>query len=115
MLVHTDGHAPKHQGISALIFDMQSSGVTVKPLRQLTGGTEISEIFFDNVRVPRTARLSAINDGRNVATTILMFERLNTASLLEIQTKIGLNQLIDTARRTLRNGRPATDDPLIRQ
>jgi alkylation response protein AidB-like acyl-CoA dehydrogenase len=44
-----------------------------------------------------------------------MFERLNTASLLEIQTKIALDELIDTARRTLRNGRPATEDPLIRQ
>jgi alkylation response protein AidB-like acyl-CoA dehydrogenase len=44
-----------------------------------------------------------------------MFERLNAASLLEIQTRIAFDDLIDTARRTLRNGRPATEDPLIRQ
>jgi alkylation response protein AidB-like acyl-CoA dehydrogenase len=50
-----------------------------------------------------------------VAITILMFERLNTASLLEMQTKIALDELIDTARRTLCHGRPATEDPLIRQ
>ena len=115
LLVRTDAHLPKHQGISALIVDMQSPGVTVKPLRQLTGDAEFNELFFDHVRVPRANLLGAINDGWNVAMTILMFERLNTASFLEIQTKIALDELIDTARRTLRNGRPATEDSLIRQ
>jgi alkylation response protein AidB-like acyl-CoA dehydrogenase len=115
VLVRTDPSLPKHQGITALIVDMQSAGVTVKPLRQITGDAEFNEVFFDNVRVPRTNLLGEINDGWNVAITILMFERLNTASLLEIQTKIALDELIDTARRTLRNGRPATEDPLIRQ
>jgi alkylation response protein AidB-like acyl-CoA dehydrogenase len=94
---------------------MQSPGVTVRPLRQITGDAEFNEVFFDNVRVPRANLVGEINDGWNVAITILMFERLNTASLLEIQTKIALDGLIDTARRTLRNGRPATEDPLIRQ
>jgi alkylation response protein AidB-like acyl-CoA dehydrogenase len=115
ILVRTDAHVPKHQGISALIVDMHSPGVAVKPLRQITGDAEFNELFFDNVRVPRANLLGAINDGWNVAMTILMFERLNTASLLEIQTKIALDELIDTARRTLRNGRPATEDSLIRQ
>jgi alkylation response protein AidB-like acyl-CoA dehydrogenase len=94
---------------------MRSPGVTVKPLRQITGDAEFNEVFFDNVRVPRANLVGQLNDGWNVAVTILMFERLNTASLLEIQTKIALDELIDTARRTLRNGRPATEDPLIRQ
>jgi alkylation response protein AidB-like acyl-CoA dehydrogenase len=115
LLVRTDPNLPKHKGISALIVDMQSPGVTVKPLRQITGDAEFNEVFFDNVRVPRANVLGDINDGWNVAITILMFERLNTASLLEIQTKIALDELIDTARRTLRNGRPATEDPVIRQ
>ena len=115
VLVRTDPSLPKHRGITALIVDMQSPGVTVKPLRQITGDAEFNEVFFDNVRVPRANLLGEINDGWNVAITILMFERLNTASLLEIQTKIALDELIDTARRTLRNGRPATEDPLIRQ
>jgi alkylation response protein AidB-like acyl-CoA dehydrogenase len=115
MLVRTDGHAPKHQGISALIVEMHTPGLTVKPLRQITGEAEFNELFFDNVRVPRANLLSAINDGWSVARTILMFERVHTAALLEMQTKIALDDLIDTARRTLRNGRPATEDPLIRQ
>jgi alkylation response protein AidB-like acyl-CoA dehydrogenase len=115
LLVRTDANLPKHKGISALIVDMHSRGVTVKPLRQITGDAEFNEIFFDAVRVPRANLVGELNDGWNVAITILMFERLNTASLLEIQTKIALDALIDTARRTLRNGRPATEDSLIRQ
>jgi alkylation response protein AidB-like acyl-CoA dehydrogenase len=115
LLVRTDPSLPKHKGISALIVDMQSPGVSVRQLRQITGGAEFNEVFFDNVRVPRANLVGEINDGWNVAITTLMFERLNTASLLEIQTKIALDELIDTARRTLRDGRPATEHPLIRQ
>jgi alkylation response protein AidB-like acyl-CoA dehydrogenase len=115
LLVRTDPSLPKHKGISALIIDMQCPGVTVRPLRQITGDAEFNEVFFDNVRVPRANLVSEVNDGWNVAITTLMFERLNTASLLEIQTKIALDELIDTARRTLRDGRPATEHPLIRQ
>ena len=115
LLVRTDPNVPKHKGISALIVDMQSPGVTVKPLRQITGDAEFNEVFFDNVRVSRANLVGAVNDGWNVAITILMFERLNTASLLEIQTRIALDELIDTARRTLHHGRPATEDPLMRQ
>ncbi len=115
LLVRTDVNVPKHKGISALIVDMHSPGITVKPLRQITGDAEFNEVFFDNVHVPRGNLLGEMNDGWNVAITILMFERMNTASLLETQTKIALDELIDTARRTLRNGRPATEDPLVRQ
>ena len=115
LLVRTDANVPKHRGISALIVDMQSPGITVKPLRQMTGDAEFNEVFFDNMRVPRANLLGEMNDGWNVAITILMFERLNTASLLETQTKIALDELIETARRTLRNGRPATEDPFMRQ
>jgi len=54
LLTRTDAHAPKHKGISFLLVDMHSPGVTVKPLRQMTGGAEFNEVFFENVRVPRT-------------------------------------------------------------
>ncbi len=115
LLVRTDFDVPKHKGISALILDMHSPGVTVKPLRQITGDAEFNEVFFDNVRVPRANLVGELNDGWNVAITILMFERLNTASMLEVHTKIALDELIEKAKRTMRNGRPATEDPLIRQ
>src|SRR5262249_49667321 len=62
-LVRTDPDAPKHKGISCLIVPMRSRGITVRPLRELTGDHDFNEVFLDNVRVPATNLVGEQNRG----------------------------------------------------
>ena len=75
LLVRTDPDAPKHQGLSALLVDMKSPGITIEPLRTMTGESEFNEVFFENVQVPKANILGEVNHGWKVIITSLMFER----------------------------------------
>ena len=75
MLVRTNPDAPKHRGISYLMVDMSTPGITVRPLLQLTGRHGFNEVFFDDVHVPVRNRVGEEDRGWYVATTTLDFER----------------------------------------
>jgi len=75
LLARTDVEAPKHRGISYLLVDMRSPGVSVRPLTNLMNGHAFNQVFFDNVRVPRDNLVGEENRGWYVATTTLDFER----------------------------------------
>ncbi|MGH9137762.1 MAG: acyl-CoA dehydrogenase family protein [Acidimicrobiales bacterium] len=75
VLCRTDPDMPKHQGITAFILDLKSPGVTVRPLRQMTGSADFNEIFLDDVRVPHTDVIGEPGEGWHVAVTTLMNER----------------------------------------
>ena len=74
-LVRTDPNAPKHEGITFLLFDMASEGVDAKPIELITGETHFCQTFFDNVRVPKKNVLGIENKGWTVAKRVLQFER----------------------------------------
>jgi alkylation response protein AidB-like acyl-CoA dehydrogenase len=76
-LVRTDPDAtPRHAGISMLLIDLRSPGITVRPIRTITGRDEFASVVFDGVHVPRANLLGKLNDGWRVANHVLVFERL---------------------------------------
>ena len=115
LLARTDADAPKHKGISFFLVDMAAPGVTVRPIRQISGDAEFNEIYFDNVRVPHEQVLGEVNGGWLVANRMLAYERgVITMEMLAGYQK-HWNELRDYARSTRRNGAALIDDPLVRQ
>jgi alkylation response protein AidB-like acyl-CoA dehydrogenase len=113
LLARTDPNAPKHRGISYFLVDMQTPGITVKPLINIAGTKGFNELFFENVRVPKDALLGETNRGWYMATTTLSYERTATEAPARAQRL--LNDLVRYARLTKKNGRPLADDPTVRQ
>jgi alkylation response protein AidB-like acyl-CoA dehydrogenase len=114
-LVRTHPGERKHQGLSMLLIDLHSPGVEVRPLRQLSGSLDFGEVFLTDVRVPADQVLGAPGEGWKVAMLLLSFERGASAMGQYTAFRRELDEVIALARRTERGGRPAIEDPSIRQ
>ena len=114
-LVRTDPAAAKHKGITFLLLDMKSPGITIRPLRQITGEAEFNEVFLENVRVPTSNVVGKVNEGWGVAITTLSYERDVLTMIRHISLRTALERLITLAKRTPRNGQTAAAEPVIRQ
>ncbi len=112
-LVRTDPEAPKHAGISYLLIDMKSPGISVRPLVQMTGDPGFNEVFFEDVRVPRANLVGQLNAGWQVANATLAHERNMLGSTTRTQQTF--HKLVRLARAQRRNGGPASKDPVVRQ
>jgi alkylation response protein AidB-like acyl-CoA dehydrogenase len=110
-LVRTDSSGKPQRGISFLLIDMKSPGVSVRPTRLLDGSYEVNEIRFDNVRVPMGNRVGAENEGWTYAKYLLGHERTNIAGIGLSQRELG--RLKEMAARLDRHGRPLLDDALF--
>lgn len=115
LLVRTDTEAAKHKGITCLLLDMRLPGVSVRPLRQMSGDSGFNELFFSNVRVPVRHVLGEINKGWTTAIAALMNERANLGTGVQVIFKRNLEALIARSRTIERGGRFASQDPLVRQ
>jgi alkylation response protein AidB-like acyl-CoA dehydrogenase len=115
LVARTDPEAPKHQGLTYFIMDMEQEGVEVKPLVQITGESEFNEIFMEEARIPDENVIGGVGNGWTVAITTLMNERTGIAFASQALLQIQLRKLIELAKETGRNGGSAADDPLTRQ
>jgi alkylation response protein AidB-like acyl-CoA dehydrogenase len=115
LIVRTDPTVPKHKGLTVLLVDMHSPGVEVRGLKQMSGESEFGEIFFRDVRVPVANVVGKVNEGWGVAMGTLMHERGTFGAALQVNYRRNFNRLVEIAKRIDRNGKPASEDPVIRQ
>jgi alkylation response protein AidB-like acyl-CoA dehydrogenase len=97
LLARTNPSAPKHQGITYFVVDMTTKGITVNPLREASGGSLFSEIFFDDVFIPDSGVVGAVDDGWHVARGTLGNERVALGKGLPINANV--DDLLDFARQ----------------
>ncbi len=111
-LFRTEPEAGKHAGISYLLVPMKGPGITVRPLKQMTGSLEFNEVFFDDARSPADNLLGQRGEGWSISRATLKHERnlIGNPRLMTGQFDV----LVETARKMTRNGRPAIEDPVVR-
>ena len=112
-LVRTDPQAPKHKGISFLLFDMESEGVTTSPIKLISGVSPFGQTFFDDVRVPKENLVGELNTGWSIAKRLLQHER---AMISSIGSRFGSapESLEDTAKRYIGVTNDGLADPVLR-
>jgi alkylation response protein AidB-like acyl-CoA dehydrogenase len=110
-LVRTEPDAPKHDGISYLLFSMKTPGIEVRPLKTMTGSAEFNEVFFTDVRVPKSAVVGGRGRGWFVANATLKHERGMLGDPNATEARLG--QLIELMKTETVDGRRLIDDPVF--
>lgn len=111
-LVRTEPDAPKHKGISYLLFPMDAPGIEVRPLKTMTGHAEFNEVFFTDVRVPQSSIVGRRGEGWQVANTTLKFERGMLGDPHEASRRF--SKLVDLMLEETVAGMRLMDNPLFR-
>ena len=110
LVARTDPHAPKHQGLTYFIMDMEQDAVQVRPLTQITREPEFNELFMEEARIPDENVVGGVGNGWGVAITTLMNERAGLGAASAVGVRIALDEL-----RELAQERGVADDPVVRQ
>jgi alkylation response protein AidB-like acyl-CoA dehydrogenase len=113
LLARTDAGSDKHEGITCLLVPMATPGITVRPIRNMSGGAVFAEVFFDNVRVPVRNRLGEEGQGWKVTVSALAHERSSIAEVAGLQRT--LEEVRALAKKCRKNGKPAAQDPGVRR
>jgi len=109
VLARTNPDAPRHKGISCILVPMDQPGVTVRPIRQMTGSAEFAEVFFDGARARAEHVVGPVDSGWKVAMATLAFERGASTLGQQLAFQAELDRIIDVAKQT-----GAGRDPVLR-
>ena len=112
LVARTDPEAPKARGISEFFFRTDLPGVSASPIVDITGGVHFNEVFFDNVRIPKTCLIGEKNRGFYQILNQLDYERSGMERLMANYPLF--EALIQYVKETKRNGKPLADDPVVR-
>ena len=110
VLCRTDPDAPKHRGISYVLVPMKQPGIEIRPIKQMTGGSEFAEVFFDGAKAHKNHIVGGVNNGWKVAMGTLAFERGGSTLIQQQLFQTEFDRMLATAKN---NG--ASRDPLMRQ
>ncbi|TDE36860.1 dehydrogenase [Nonomuraea mesophila] len=113
LLARTDVDVPKHKGLTMFVVDMHHPGVTVRPLKDMSGRANFNEIFFDDVTIPDEHRVGEVNDGWSVAVTTLLHERLSISAGVGMGGQRDHPASVEALRRTVDTGDPLVRDQLV--
>ncbi len=112
-LVRTDSSGKKQQGISFLLIDLKSPGVTVRPIEALMDDKPFCEIFFDNVRVPKENLVGELHQGWNIAKSLMEFERINVFPIGDLIYALDL--ALKHAKKNMSGGKPLIENKAFRR
>ena len=108
LVARTDSDQPKHKGLTYFLMDMEQEGVNVRPLKQMTGGSEFNEMFLEGARIPHDNIVGGEGNGWKVAMTTLMNERSGLAFFLQVRSRQLLERVFRFAEET-----GQIDDPVV--
>jgi len=111
LVARTNPDKPKHKGLSFFLVDMKTPGITVKPIKQISGGSGFNEVYFDNVRIPDAMRVGPEGEGWKAALTVLMNER----SAIGTMGGAGIDEVIKLARDVKLIDEPAIKNGAVRE
>lgn len=95
VLCRTSSEGSRHQGLSYLLVDMKSAGISTRPLQQISGDKEFNEVFFDEVFVPADRIVGSLGDGWKIAISTLMYERVVLTFARQLQSEVALRGLLE--------------------
>ncbi len=115
LVTRSDPTVPKHKGLTYFIVDMESPGVEVRPIKQITGGANFNEVFFKDVRIPDQNRLGGVGQGWSVAITTLMNERMSIGGGAGMfGGDMGMSGMLNALKTLYVDGKPAIEHAAVR-